>query len=93
MEENKKFKLLVSGRVQGVGFRYFASAKAEIYDIKGYVRNTIDDKVEIICEGVKEAVDLFISEIKDGPSFSSVENVQITEIKDLQDFKFFEIKY
>jgi acylphosphatase len=93
MEENKKFKLLVSGRVQGVGFRYFASAKANIYDIKGYVKNTIDNKVEIVCQGNKEAIELFIAEIKDGPSFSNVENVQITEINDLQDFVLFEIKY
>ncbi len=93
MEEKKTFKLLLSGRVQGVGFRYFAVSKAKTYNIKGYAKNVIDDDVEIVCQGIKENISLFISEMKDGPSFSNVENIQITEIKDSKNFDYFEIKY
>jgi acylphosphatase len=93
MEKKMTYKLMLSGRVQGVGFRYFASTMADIHHITGYVKNTIDNHVEIICQGTKEDVDLFISEIKEGPSFSRVNNVEITELKKAKDFDFFEIKY
>ena len=77
----KTYNLLLSGRVQGVGFRYFAEARAARYNIKGYVKNTYDNRVEIICQGEVDNLDKFILEVKNGPSFSHITNVEMQEIK------------
>jgi len=94
---NKKnietYNLLLSGRVQGVGFRYFAERRAARYNIKGYVRNTYDNKVEIVCQGLAINLDKFILEVKNGPSFSHINKVDIDEIKDAPIYDTFEIKY
>ena len=87
------YSLLLSGRVQGVGFRYFAIVRAARYNIKGYVRNIYDNKVEIVCQGEPDNLDKFILEVKKGPSFSHITNVEMEEIKNSPVYKSFEIKY
>ncbi len=89
----KTYKLLISGRVQGVGFRYFAEDKARILQINGYVRNTIDNKVEILCQGYEPNIDIFIKQMQRGPTFANVKDIKITEIKDAQIYNYFEIKF
>ena len=87
------YNLLLSGRVQGVGFRYFAEARAARYNIKGYVRNIYDNKVEIICQGEPGNLDKFILEIKNGPSFCRITKVDMEKIIDAPVYDVFEIKY
>ncbi|MCG2789993.1 MAG: acylphosphatase [Actinomycetia bacterium] len=87
------YNLLLSGRVQGVGFRYFAEARAARYNIKGYVRNIYDNKVEIVCQGEPDNLDKFILEVKNGPSFSQITNVEMEEVIDSPVYDVFEIKY
>ena len=87
------YNLLLSGRVQGVGFRYFVEVRAARYNIKGYVRNTYDNKVEVVCQGEPDNLDKFILEVKNGPSFSHITNVEIEEIIDAPFYDVFEIKY
>ena len=89
----KTYSLLLSGRVQGVGFRYFAEDRAARYNIEGYVKNTYDNKVEIVCQGELDNLGKFIPEVKNGPSFSHVTNVEMEEIKDSPIYGSFEIKY
>lgn len=89
---NKNFELIVAGRVQGVGFRNFAYTRAIKYNIKGFVKNTFDGNVEIVCTGESADMDKFIGEIKKGPSFSFISNVKINETSE-NDFKNFEIRY
>ena len=89
----KTYSLLLSGRVQGVGFRYFAEARAARYNIKGYVKNTYDNKVEIVCQGEPVNLDKFILEVKNGPSFSYINQVDMEEIIDAPVYDVFEIKY
>lgn len=91
--EVETYNILLSGRVQGVGFRYFAERRAERYNIKGYVRNTYDNKVEVVCQGESDNLDKFIIDIKNGPSFSHVEQVNIEKIFDAPVYGMFEIKY
>ena len=50
-------RLLISGRVQGVGFRFFAEAQAAVEGVHGYVRNLPDGRVEAVIEGDQESVD------------------------------------
>lgn len=67
--------LVVSGRVQGVGFRYFAAHRARAHGITGWVKNRYDGMVEIEAEGLRGDLELFLTEIKGGPSASHVTHV------------------
>lgn len=87
------YNLVLSGRVQGVGFRYFAEVRASRYNIKGYVKNTYENMVEIVCQGDQDSLDKFILEVKRGPSFSHITNFNMEEIKDSPIYNTFEIKY
>lgn len=71
-------KIIVTGRVQGVGFRYYIYKLAEKLDIKGTVRNLDDGSVEIIS--MTDHQEKFIEEIKRGNGFSRVDNIQIKAI-------------
>ncbi len=55
-----------SGRVQGVGFRYTAEAIAQRVDLKGWVKNLQDGRVELVCEGSKANIEKLITEIQKG---------------------------
>ena len=87
------YNLLLSGRVQGVGFRYFTEALAARYNIQGYVRNIYDNKLEIVCQGEPDNLNKFILEVKNGPSFSHVKQVDMEEVIDAPVYDVFEIKY
>jgi acylphosphatase len=70
-------KVIISGRVQGVGFRYFTTDLAKNYDISGWVKNLATGDVEVEVEGDKSAVAGFLKELKVGPSHGHVSNFQI----------------
>lgn len=94
LKKVKTFRILLSGRVQGVGYRYFAAENAERFNIKGYVRNTFDNKVEVVCQSEDIMnLELFVGKIKKGPSFSHVTDVLMEEITNLGLFDSFIIKY
>ncbi len=63
---------LVSGRVQGVGYRYFAYRAALRLGLLGWVRNLADGRVEALAEGSPAALDAFAEELRRGPAHSSV---------------------
>ena len=93
VENIKTYNVLISGRVQGVGFRYFAVSAAEQFGIKGYVRNVRGGKVEIVCQGDEEELKPFIEEVKKGPSFSVIADAVIEEMPEDKKYNSFEIKY
>lgn len=70
------YRYVVSGRVQGVGYRYFALKRAEELGVAGFVRNTPDGSVEVIAEGSEELLAQFEARLKEGPSFARVEEVE-----------------
>ncbi len=72
----KRVHLIVHGRVQGVGFRYFAATAAVRHKIMGFVRNCGDGTVEIDAEGPEEALQSFLAEIQRGPSYGHVGHVE-----------------
>ena len=74
-------RFLVSGRVQGVGFRYFAQDAARREGLHGYVTNQDDGTVEVKAEGEVEALERFERKLRQGPSRSRVENVIIDEVE------------
>lgn len=93
IENIKTYNMLFSGRVQGVGFRYFVESIANKNGIKGYVRNIYNEKVEVVCQGKEEDLKHFIDEIKKGPSFSEVTNIETREIEGSNEYGTFEIRY
>ncbi|MGM0368446.1 MAG: acylphosphatase [Actinomycetota bacterium] len=89
----KTFKIVLAGRVQGVGFRYFTESRASKYAIRGYVRNRPDGKVEIVCQGNSKDLDQFIEEVKKGPSFAGVTDINIEKVENPRNYNSFEIKF
>ncbi len=72
-------RLLVSGRVQGVGFRFFTYAAAAFEGLHGWVQNLADGGVEISVEGEAEALERLERRIRQGPPGSRVETVDVTD--------------
>ena len=70
-------RFVVSGRVQGVGFRYFTQDTARREGLTGVVRNLPDGRVEAIAEGSDESLDRFESALWRGPSHARVESVDV----------------
>jgi acylphosphatase len=68
-------RFLVSGRVQGVGFRFFVQDRAQLEGVDGYVRNTEDGRVEALVEGDAEAVERIERALWRGPAGARVESV------------------
>lgn len=89
----KQLHLIVSGHVQGVGFRYYAQTIALAKQITGWVRNRSDGSVEIVAEGDKDHIDNYLSSIKLGSPFSTVESIEVTEQDIINHFNSFTIKY
>ena len=79
----------VSGRVQGVFFRYETRSKALELGLTGWVRNLPDGRVEVIAEGKDENVNQLIEICKQGPAFVDVKNVDVEEMQHqgYKDFK------
>lgn len=87
----KRFRLVLSGNVQGVGFRYAARAHAQVCGVKGSARNTDDGSVEIICEGEDEKIKEFCEWCSNGPESAEVTTVQCTEEQPRGEFHDFAI--
>ena len=81
--------LTIRGRVQGVGFRYFAMQKADLLKITGFVKNQYDGSVYVEAEGEPEQLEQFISFCKQGPWAARVYDVEI-QFCPLQGFSTFE---
>jgi acylphosphatase len=72
-------RYLISGRVQGVGFRYFTHAVASREGLRGWVRNLPDGRVEAAAEGEQEALERFERHIRTGPPGARVSDVQASD--------------
>ena len=72
----------VMGRVQGVGFRYFVLREAETLGVDGWVRNRADGTVEALARGSNEVLDRFEDRIQEGPRWSRVTSVAVTDESD-----------
>jgi acylphosphatase len=69
-------KFLISGEVQGVGFRYFAQRSSARHQVRGYIKNLEDGRVEVHAEGSVKAVDEFRLDLAAGPTYSRVANIE-----------------
>ena len=72
---------MISGEVQGVGYRYFAQRIAARHQVVGYVRNLPDGRVEVLAEGMPEGVEGFKHDIAAGPRHACVEQVEEVSVE------------
>jgi acylphosphatase len=73
----KSVRLIVTGRVQGVGYRIWAERAASALGIRGWVRNRADGSVELLASGTDEAVAKLIEACSGGPRQAVVSGVAI----------------
>lgn len=83
--------VLISGRVQGVWFRANIREKARWLNVKGWVRNLPDGRVEAVFQGEKERVDEMISWCHRGPPLAKVEDVKVEWREPKEEFEDFSI--
>ena len=79
---------LISGRVQGVGYRYFAEVSARQTGVSGWARNLDDGRVEVHANGTDTQLDDFEARLRVGPRFADVRAVESKEaaVLELSDF-------
>lgn len=85
--------VFVSGRVQGVFFRQETEELATRLNVAGWVRNTVDGRVEAVFEGEKEDVERLIEFCKRGPPHARVVKVEVIWEKFVGEFRDFRIRY
>lgn len=79
MDQHVARHVHVSGRVQGVGFRWHTRAEARALGVRGWVKNLEDGRVEAWLEGPEAAVETLIAWLRRGPSGAYVEDVDVED--------------
>lgn len=72
-------RLLITGRVQGVGFRFYMQRKARELELTGWVRNRSDGSVEAVIQGASAAVETMIAWARRGPPSAVVADVRVSD--------------
>ena len=75
----KRIHVRVSGRVQGVGFRWFTHRAACARGLAGWVKNMPDGSVEMEVEGPPSTLQDFVDKVKKGPAAARVDDIEATE--------------
>ena len=88
-----RYSILVYGRVQGVGFRYFTQITALTFNLTGWCENLMDGNVKIEIQGLEEDIHSFISKIKMGNNFCKVDDIDLINIPLISGEKKYQIKY
>lgn len=88
----ERMVVVVSGRVQGVGFRWFVRREARALDLEGWVRNEPDGSVRIEAEGPRPALESLAGQVEKGPSGSRVDAVEVRWSHPTGAYRTFEIR-
>ena len=88
-----QYEIKISGRVQGVGFRYFVVQKAREIGITGWVKNTVEGGVLIVAQGTETDLKTFTDYLRIGPTLSRVDRITINKIQLPTVFDNFSVKY
>ncbi|MGN0144357.1 MAG: acylphosphatase [Clostridium sp.] len=88
-----RYSILVDGRVQGVGFRFFTQLTAVNLKLTGWCRNLHDGRVQIEVQGLEETLNQFISTLKKGNNFSRIDEMVVDKIPVIENEKKYSIKY
>jgi len=88
-----RIHLIISGDVQGVGYRAFVQRKAKELWLVGWVKNREDGSLEVVAEGEKKALEKLNMDCHDGPDIAMVEMVNVTWEEPIDEFVEFEVVY
>ena len=91
--ETKRYHITVSGRVQGVGFRFFTLNAAMRLKLAGWVRNIPGGGVELEAEGPQGDIDRLVEKLRQGPPVSRVTDVEVCEMAVVSGGTGFEIRH
>jgi acylphosphatase len=89
--QNAAVKIIISGYVQGVGFRYFIARFCSDIGINGYAKNQWNGDVEIYAEGRKEFLEELVKKAKEGPRSANVENCKVEWLEYKNKYNNFEV--
>lgn len=92
MSNNVRAEIVVTGLVQGVGFRYFVYSKGRNLNLKGYTKNLFTGEVVTFVEGERYLIEELIDYIKIGPSRAHVKTCSVNWFENKNEFKSFEIR-
>jgi acylphosphatase len=86
-------RFLISGDVQGVGYRFFAQRAAARHQVVGYVKNLSDGRVETLAEGSLQQVEAFKHDLATGPRFGHVAHVEELNLDPIGTYSSFRIEH
>ena len=86
-------RFIISGIVQGIGYRFFAMRAAARHQVLGTVRNLPDGRVEVVAEGDRDSMDEFKKDLATGPSMAEITDIEETDLPVTGLFRDFRIDY
>jgi acylphosphatase len=86
-------RFIISGFVQGIGYRFFALRAAARHQVLGTVRNLPDGRVEVVAEGERDAMDEFKKDLVTGPAMAQVSNIDEIDLPVTGRYRDFRIDY
>ena len=89
----KRLYAVVSGIVQGVGYRYFVMRSAEALGLSGWVRNLPDGNVDLLAEGDERQLEELIYRLRQGPFMSRVDDVKTEWLEYIGEFYGFSVRF
>jgi len=84
--------VLVSGRVQAVGYRMYARRCANDLGVTGFAQNLSDGRVKVVASGPEKRIGELLEKLRRGPRFAAVRNVEIRWLDNYTSFSRFDIK-
>lgn len=90
--ERSRAEIIVSGLVQGVGFRYFVLRKASELGLVGFTKNQYDGTVLTVAEGEKHMLEELFKQLKIGPMYADVRDIKVAWRSYTGEFSNFEIR-
>ena len=91
--DNERLRAVVTGRVQGVGFRYFIQGRARALRLDGWVRNLRSGDLEFVAEGSRGDLEELMRSARAGPPMSWVEGARVTWSEARGDLTRFDVKH
>lgn len=88
-----RFRAVISGHVQMVGFRAFAEMRAYRHGVTGYVRNLRTGEVEVVAEGDRSLLEEFLRDLRRGPRGGHVRDVMVSWESARGEFPDFSVRY
>lgn len=91
MADPKTVHIILSGRVQGVGFRWFTRREANKLGVSGTAKNLVSGEVEVFARAMPEVLEEFKNVLNRGPSFGFVTDMRVTDVTPDREFEDFSI--